>query len=150
MRGCPGEAEVQQFGTGFRQHDVAGLEVAMDDAAAMGFVESIGYFAADLKGLFERKRSSFEALGEGSQIRDVSLEAIERGGWIDQTSNDRASSEAARPSTSNAPRAALTGIGGAAQFPRPQPGSHLAPAHRYGRAADVVPYPCGLDEGWRF
>jgi len=36
------EAEIEELRTGFRDHDVAGLQIAMNDALAMGLIEGIG------------------------------------------------------------------------------------------------------------
>jgi len=42
-----GEAEIEKLGAGFGEHDVAGFQIAMDDAAAVSFVERVGDFRAN-------------------------------------------------------------------------------------------------------
>ena len=42
-----GKAEVEQLGSVLGQHDVARLDVPMDDAVAMGLVERVAEFHAD-------------------------------------------------------------------------------------------------------
>ena len=44
-----GEAEIHQLGSGLGEHDVAGLEIAVDDALAMRLVERVGDLDADLQ-----------------------------------------------------------------------------------------------------
>ena len=45
-----GQSEVENLGARFRQHDVAGLQIAMDDPALMRVGEGVG----DLRGVTER------------------------------------------------------------------------------------------------
>lgn len=42
-----GEAEVEKFCAGLGEHDVGRFDIAMNDAAAVGFVEGVGEFGAD-------------------------------------------------------------------------------------------------------
>ena len=55
------EAEVQELGAGFREHHVAGFQVAMNDAAAVGFVERVRNLEAVLQELGSGKRALFES-----------------------------------------------------------------------------------------
>ena len=57
------EAEVEQLGAGSRQHDVAGLEIAMDDAGTMCLVERVG----DL----DRRSSAPRRACSGPRVRRV-------------------------------------------------------------------------------
>ena len=52
------------FDAGLRQHDVGGLEIAMDDALAMRLVERVGDLDGDLQRLVERERPFLEARGQ--------------------------------------------------------------------------------------
>jgi hypothetical protein len=65
-----GEAEIQQLdhraAAGARQHDVAGLEVAMDDVLAVRLVERLADLDGDAVGIGQRQRAAGEAFGEGS------------------------------------------------------------------------------------
>ena len=49
------QAEVEELRSRLRQHDVAGLEVAMDDARAVRLVERVGDLRADPQRLVERQ-----------------------------------------------------------------------------------------------
>jgi len=59
-----GKAKVEKLGAGLGEHDVAGFEIAMNDAGAVGLVESVGDFRADLENLIGRKRAFGNALRE--------------------------------------------------------------------------------------
>jgi hypothetical protein len=48
------QAEVQQLRSALRQHDVAGLEIAMDDSFPMGLVQRIGDLRSVAQHLIER------------------------------------------------------------------------------------------------
>ena len=48
------EPEIEQLRSGPRQPDVAGLQIPMDDAGAMGFVERVGDLSGDRQRLIER------------------------------------------------------------------------------------------------
>ena len=53
-----GEAEIEQNGfAGWAEHDVARLDVEMDDVLAVQIVQRLGYFHADLRhfGIMQRK-----------------------------------------------------------------------------------------------
>ena len=58
------QAEVENFCAAFGEHDVAGLEIAMDDAVAMSALEAVANFSADTSELLERKRAFFQTIGE--------------------------------------------------------------------------------------
>ena len=53
------ESKIQKLGSRFRQHDVARLQVPVNHALTMGFVQSVGYFDGESKCLLERKCSFF-------------------------------------------------------------------------------------------
>ena len=55
------KAEVEQCRARLCEHDVAGLDIAMDDALPMGLIEGIGDFDGVLNGLFDRKGSFLQA-----------------------------------------------------------------------------------------
>jgi hypothetical protein len=55
------EAEIEQLRSGLRQHDVAGLQVAVDDAGLVRPCEGVGDLDADLEGLVERELPTNEA-----------------------------------------------------------------------------------------
>ncbi|WKW10994.1 hypothetical protein Strain138_000228 [Pseudogemmatithrix spongiicola] len=55
--GRSGDAEVAQLGVARRQEDVLGLQVAVDDAAAMRVFEGIGHFAGDADRIIDRHRT---------------------------------------------------------------------------------------------
>ena len=59
-----GQAEVEQFCSALGEHDVAGLQIAMNDAAAMSLVESVGDFDPDFKGLAKRQGAATQSRGE--------------------------------------------------------------------------------------
>ncbi len=52
-----GQAEVEQLDARLRQHHVAGLQVAVDDAAPVRLVQRVGDLGADPKRLLERQRA---------------------------------------------------------------------------------------------
>jgi hypothetical protein len=56
-RGALGEAEVEQLGARFAQHDVRGLEIAMDDARPMRAIERIADTDRDLQRLRRQERT---------------------------------------------------------------------------------------------
>ena len=58
------EAEVHELGAGLGEHDVAGLEVAVDDAGAVRAVERVGDLRADAQHVGERQRPAREARGQ--------------------------------------------------------------------------------------
>jgi hypothetical protein len=57
-----GQAEIQQLGAGFCEHDVAGLEIAVGDAIAVRFIESAGNLRAEREHLRRGERSFLQAL----------------------------------------------------------------------------------------
>src|SRR6266403_1454472 len=57
-----GQAEVEKFRARRSQHDVAGLQIAVDHAVAVRFVQRIGNLAAEFKNLLERDRTLLQAL----------------------------------------------------------------------------------------
>jgi hypothetical protein len=60
-----GEAEIEKLGAGFREHDIAGLEVAVRDSAAMGLVQGAGDLGAVENDLIRRQRAIQQAKGQG-------------------------------------------------------------------------------------
>ena len=56
------EAEVQQLRAGTREHHVAGLQIAVDDARAMRVVERVGDLAAVAQHLVGRQRAAREPI----------------------------------------------------------------------------------------
>jgi len=42
------QAKVEQLGPGWRDHDVAGLEIAMDDPRSMRLLQGVGDLRAEL------------------------------------------------------------------------------------------------------
>jgi hypothetical protein len=76
-----GEAEVEKLGGGLGEHDVAGFEVAMHDAGAVGFIEGVSDFGADFESLIDRKRAPGDALGEAlafDAFHDKEIDAVLR------------------------------------------------------------------------
>jgi hypothetical protein len=61
----------------FGQHDVGGLEVAMDDAAAMRTVERAGDFDPVARDLASWQRSFLEAGGEGFALEVLHHQVVE-------------------------------------------------------------------------
>ena len=59
-----GQAEVQQLRAGFREHDVARLQIAVSDALAMRLVERVGNFYRVLQDLLDRQRTFLQSLRE--------------------------------------------------------------------------------------
>jgi hypothetical protein len=58
------EAEVEELGAGFGEHNVAGFQIAVDDAAAVSFVERVGDFGANSQNLLGGKRAFGETVSE--------------------------------------------------------------------------------------
>jgi len=80
-----GEAEVNDFnGAGGGDHDVGGLDVAMDDAAGMGFGEAVGHLRNDADGFVDGKRTAADGLGEGGAlVVGHDDEGLACGGFLD-------------------------------------------------------------------
>src|SRR4029450_10173846 len=57
-----GETEVEEFGTALRQHDVARLQVAVHDVAAMRLVERVGDLDTSLQRLRQRQRTARQSV----------------------------------------------------------------------------------------
>jgi hypothetical protein len=53
------ETEIENLCAGLGQHDVAGLEIAVDDAIAMGALEPVADVGAYSRQLLERERAFF-------------------------------------------------------------------------------------------
>jgi hypothetical protein len=47
-----GQSKVHELRAGFGQHDVAGFQVAMDDAGLVGFLQTLADFNSILQQLF--------------------------------------------------------------------------------------------------
>ena len=60
--------EIEQLRTARGEHDVPGFEIAVNDALAVGFFESVGDLDPDLEGLFHRQRPFGKPFGEGFAI----------------------------------------------------------------------------------
>ena len=58
------EAEVEQLGAGLGQHDVAGLEIAMDDAGRWALSSASAISIADLQRVGERQRALGQPRGQ--------------------------------------------------------------------------------------
>jgi len=75
------EAEVQELGAGFGEHDVAGLQIAVHDAAAVSFVERVGDFGANFQNLFRGKLAFDKTVGEAlalDALHDQEISAVLR------------------------------------------------------------------------
>ncbi len=80
---CPGEAEVEELHARLRQHDVRGLEVPVDDPAAVRRVERPGDLRAVTQRLLERQWPSRESRLERlafDQLHDEDVARRRRGG----------------------------------------------------------------------
>ena len=76
-----GEAEVEELGAGFGEHDVAGLQIAMDDAAAVSSLERVGDFGANFENLFGGNRALGETVSEALALdafHDQEISAVLR------------------------------------------------------------------------
>ncbi len=58
------QAEVHQLRAGLGEHDVAGLQVAVDDPGAVGAVQGVGDLPADAEDVGQRQRAAREPLGQ--------------------------------------------------------------------------------------
>ena len=63
------QAKIQQLRSGGREHDVAGFQVAMDDAPAVRGAQRAGRGNGDLEYLVERQRPSLDASGQGLPLK---------------------------------------------------------------------------------
>ena len=70
------QPKVQQLGALVRQHDVAGLQVAVHDLAPMRFVQGVGDFGGVAQDLVERERSPGEPLGQGLPVQILHHEVV--------------------------------------------------------------------------
>jgi hypothetical protein len=61
----PGQPKVEEPGPRLRQHDVSGLQVAVDDALLVSRGQGIRDLPGHLEGLVKRQRSLLEAIGQG-------------------------------------------------------------------------------------
>jgi hypothetical protein len=61
----PRESEVEQLRARFRQHDVRGLEIAMDHSLPVRFIECIGDLDRIFQSFFKWKWTSRQAIGKG-------------------------------------------------------------------------------------
>ena len=66
-----GEAEVEQPRAGPRQHDVAGLQVAMHDAGAMRRRQRLGDLHAELERLLDRQRAALQPLRQALAFEEL-------------------------------------------------------------------------------
>ncbi len=72
-----GQSEVEELGSAAGEHDVAGLEVAVDDSLAMRGVESAGDLDGDAEGFFDGQRSFAEACFEGFSFEMLHDEEVD-------------------------------------------------------------------------
>ena len=59
-----GQAEIKNDGAGLREHDVAGLQIAMDDSAPMRGRYRVGHLDGPRQRLGERHRSALQPRGQ--------------------------------------------------------------------------------------
>ena len=65
------QAEVEQLRARLRQHDVAGLQIAVDDAAAVRLVERVGDLDRVCAAPVERQRALRQPIAPASRLRDT-------------------------------------------------------------------------------
>ena len=73
------EAEVQKLDARFRQHDVPGLQVPMDDAVPVSRLESFGDLDSELQDLIRRERTLLQPFREAlpfEQLHDEEVDAV--------------------------------------------------------------------------
>ena len=64
VSGEPGQAEVEEPRSRLRQHDVAGLQVAVDDALLVGGGQGVRDLGGAPPGLLERQRPLLQPFGQ--------------------------------------------------------------------------------------
>ena len=74
----PGQPEVEQLHPGGREHHVARLQVAVDDAPPVGGVERLGDVSGDAQRLVQRQRPPLEAPGERLPVEAFHDEEVDR------------------------------------------------------------------------
>jgi hypothetical protein len=79
------QPEIQQFGPALREHDVAGLHVAVDDPSFVGGSQRIGDLNPVLEGLVDRQLPACEPGGEGLALQVPSRGSRSRSGGQHRT-----------------------------------------------------------------
>src|SRR3989442_6752147 len=74
--GDPRQTEIQKLRSARRQHDVARLQVAMDDPLAMSFVERVGNLCAVFQSLVERQRTFLQTLGKRLSLHALHYQVV--------------------------------------------------------------------------
>ena len=83
-----GQPEVEKLGAGPSEHDVAGLQIAVDDAGAMRGLECRGDLTGVAQRLRERERSGGEPRGERVPVQQLHHDVV--GAAVDADVVDRA------------------------------------------------------------
>ena len=71
------DAEVEQLGAGAREHDVGRLQIAVDDASAMGAIQRVGDLRGDLQRLRDGQCTPREPVFEGFPFHELEHEVVE-------------------------------------------------------------------------
>jgi len=71
------ETEVQELRAGLGEHDIAGFQIAMDHAVAVGGVESVGDLNGVVQRLIGRQPAFPQPLGEGFALQILHDEEID-------------------------------------------------------------------------
>ena len=58
------KSKIEKLRAGLRQHDVAGLQISVNNTLAMRFVQGIGNLNSVLESLVERQSSFLQSVGE--------------------------------------------------------------------------------------
>ena len=74
----PGQSEVEQLHAGGREHHVARLQVAVDDAPPVGGIERLGNVAGDVQRLVQGQRPPLKAPGQRLPVEALHDEEVDR------------------------------------------------------------------------